>query len=119
MSDSPDPHPICYVEIPAPDLARAHDFYRDIFGWSMQPSGDYLMFESGEGALAGGLDPRKALGDGVVLYIRVTDIPATLERIEQAGGQTIRPRSEVGDDYGYFALFRDPNGNQMGLWSRQ
>ena len=31
---------ICYVEMPATDIARSADFYRRVFGWQIRQRGD-------------------------------------------------------------------------------
>jgi predicted enzyme related to lactoylglutathione lyase len=31
---------ICYIEIPASDIARSADFYRRVFGWNIRKRGD-------------------------------------------------------------------------------
>ncbi len=68
-----------------------------------------------------GLDSRrKAVDEGVLLYLKVADIPAKLKEIEAAGGHTIRGKRPVIDgteEYGFAALFLDPSGNQLGLWA--
>ena len=31
---------ICYIEMPATDIARAADFYKSVFGWNIRKRGD-------------------------------------------------------------------------------
>ena len=123
MEMNPGHGGICYVEIPAPDLAKARRFYATVFDWQVSASdlgkAAYAMFQAP--GLAGGLDPRKQATDkGVLLYIKTGDIPAKLKEIERAGGRVITGRTQViqgSDDYGFAAIFHDPNGNQLGLWA--
>lgn len=117
------PASFCYVEIPAPDVERSAAFYRTVFGWTVEPSHltdfSYWTFEAGERGLSGGLDSRLEAEDGgVLLYLRVEDIAATLEAVRRAGGSVVGEKREVGGEHGYFALFQDPCGNRLGLWSR-
>ena len=117
--NEPVANPLCYLEIPAPDLARAEAFYRQVFGWESQRSGDaYSMFHAG--ALDGGFDPTKkpVAEGGIVLYIQVADIPAALRAVSVAGGSTVKERTEIGGGWGFWGLFLDPNGNRIGLWER-
>jgi predicted enzyme related to lactoylglutathione lyase len=111
---------ICYVEIPAPDLKKATAFYGRIFKWKIDDSstGDaYAMFQ--DGGHGGGFDPKKQPSDkGVVLYISVKDISGTLKEIASAGGSVVKEKTEIGGDYGFYGLFKDPNGNQVGVWSK-
>jgi len=115
---------ICYVEIPAPNLAKAKQFFGTLFRWRISDSTlgetEYAMFQAAD--LSGGLDPRKEVSDkGVLLYLRVEDIPAKLKEIEKAGGQVVMSKTQViegSDAYGFMAVFRDPNGNRLGLISK-
>ena len=114
--------PICYVEIPAPDLEKAGSFYRSVFGWNITPSNltdlRYWMFSTGEGKLTGGFSSELPVGDGgALLYLQVADIDQTLAAIEKAGGTVVFPKEAIGADYGYSAQFKDPNGNRMGLYT--
>lgn len=116
------PSSICYVEIPAPKLKESGAFYRDVFGWeislSQLSSQEYWMFNTGKGQLMGGLDPCKPVQNGgVILYLKVVDIDSTLKRINEAGGAVLRSKFEIGKGYGFSALFKDPSGNHLGLWS--
>ena len=115
-----EPCDICYLEIPAPDLKKAVAFYSRVFNWKIDISsmgGDYGMFKTGE--IWGGFDPKKQPSDkGIVLYISVKDIPAALKEITSAGGNVVKEKTEIGDDYGFYGLFKDPNGNQVGVWSK-
>ena len=110
---------ICYVEIPAPDIERAANFYRDVFGWEIGPKHNpgYWMFTAGE--LSGGLDEDGVVADdGVKLVLAVDDIPAKLADVEQAGGKPVQGKTEIQGGYGFYAYFRDPAGNKLGLWSK-
>ena len=109
---------ICHIEFFADDLDRAQEFYGGLFGWSFAHFGDtYRLFETQggpDGAFYGDDNP----GQRVRCYIEVTDIEARLRKIEAAGGKTVVPKTQISEDYGYFAMFMDPLGNLMGLWSR-
>ncbi len=121
----PDDGHICYIEIPAPDVAQAKRFYAAVFGWRTEDSdlGDaaYTMFQAG--AMMGGLDSRKQPSDkGVLLYLKVEDILATLRAIREAGGEVVTNKSQVidgSDAYGVAATLTDPNGNLLGLWAKR
>ena len=113
---------ICYLEIPAPDVEKACAFYSKVFGWDVTPSTlsdkTYWEFSTGDGQLGGGLDPRLPVQDGGVLpYLKVSDIAEALAAINDAGGSVVRKKFDIGGGYGFSALFKDPNGNQIGLFS--
>ncbi len=118
------PSNICYIEIPTPNLKKAGEFYSETFGWKVEPGPipDYWMFSTGEGGLSGGLDPNLPVRNdgGVLFYLQVEDIPQAIERVCHAGGQEIQKKTPIADgQYGYLAIFKDPNDNRIGLWSKQ
>ena len=73
---------------------------------------------AGEGAIGGGIGPSRQPGDtGVKIYMRVDDLDAYLDRAEQARRQRlVVPPTDLPGDFGRFAIFTDPDGNQVGLW---
>jgi len=45
---------ICYIEIPATDIARSSEFYGQVFGWSIRQRGDgSVAFDDGVGEVSG------------------------------------------------------------------
>ncbi len=113
-------HGFCHIEIPTTDVNRSKDFYGNVFGWKFEDSlGDYLMFRPPEGLAGGFTTMSKPTTDGVILYIDVEDIDKTFEDIEKAGGKKVTPKTKISDEFGFYALFLDPCGNSIGLWSKQ
>ncbi len=51
---------------------------------------------------------------GVVVYIVVDHIEATLERVAELGGRVTSSKIALGAGYG--AYFEDPAGNLLGLY---
>ena len=49
--------------------------------------------------------------------MRVDDLDTYLDRAEQLGGKRLVPPTDLPGDFGRFAVFTDPDGNQVGLWS--
>lgn len=114
------PSPFCHVVIPAPDLERARAFYEGVFGWRVkarEPGETYWFFESGN--VGGALDGRARPAPGsVVLVLRVDDIDASLARVVERGGTILRAKSRIGEaSSGFDATFRDPNGNDLGVFA--
>lgn len=122
------------VEIPAADPAAAAGFYRRAFGWRSEPESGaepaYWKLRPARGP-GGGVTTAAALGGDRPLVVIHVD-PATgddddrdrgetllddcLERIVAAGGSIDLPPRRVADS-GWFARFRDPGGNLLGLWA--
>jgi predicted enzyme related to lactoylglutathione lyase len=108
---------ICHVEVPAPDPERMQAFYGAVFGWEFTPMGPgYLLFRAGD--TGGGLDPTMPVAEGgPVLVLAVDDIDQSLADIAANGGEGLTPKTQISEDHGYYAYFRDPCGNKMGVWS--
>ena len=109
-------HPIVHVEFSAQDRTAAGNFYSELFGWSVQqiPEMNYATFETG--SIGGGLNP---VGDNysagtVTVYVHSDDIDATLTKVENLGGKTLVPKSEI-PNVGWYGMFSDPTGNKIGL----
>jgi predicted enzyme related to lactoylglutathione lyase len=115
---------VCYLEIPAPDLDKAKRFYATVFEWVISDSdlgeAPYAVFQAG--GLDGGLDSRtRPAENGILLYLKVRDIPSKLHEIEKEGGRCLTAKRRVidgSDEFGFVAMFADPNGNRLGLWAK-
>jgi uncharacterized protein len=108
---------ICYIELPATDIARSADFYKKVFGWNVRtrPNGS-VAFDDTVGQVSGswvkGRAPHSTVG--LIFYIMVDDCAATLETIKANGGEMVQP---IGADAPEItARFRDPGGNVIGLY---
>ena len=108
---------LCYVEIPAIDIRQSASFYQTIFGWEIRTRGNgTTAFNDTAGEVSGSwVTGRKASTDpGLLIYIMVYDINATIEAIIAQGGKIVQP---VGADAPEItARFSDPAGNVLGLY---
>ena len=110
---------ICYIEIPAVDVARSAEFYQQAFGWTIRQRGDgATSFDDTVGAVSGtfvtGRPP--ATGPGFVIYVMVADAEATLAAVQAAGGEIVRPVDPAAGEV--FAWFSDPGGNTLGVYQQ-
>jgi uncharacterized protein len=111
---------ICYIEIPALVVQRSADFYSAVFGWKTRRRGDgALAFDDGVGEVSGtwvlGRPPMTT--PGLMIYIMVDDVAATIEKIKAQKGDIVQA---VGADAPEItARFRDPGGNILGLYQEQ
>jgi uncharacterized protein len=110
---------IVHIEIPANDRDTAAKFYKGLFGWEYQhlgPPMNYTTFQAGN---AGGgfpdVSPNSPAGH-VLVFISSDDIDADLKNVDSLGGKIIAPKSEV-PGFGWYAVFSDPTGNQVALWT--
>ena len=53
---------------------------------------------------------------GVLTYVMVDSIDATLKKVTAAGGEVATPAKRIGGGSDAFAMFRDPAGNLFGLY---
>jgi predicted enzyme related to lactoylglutathione lyase len=53
------------------------------------------------------------------ITIDVENMDKTLRKIAESGGTVILPRTALEDDHGFYACFRDPNGNYLQVHSRR
>jgi predicted enzyme related to lactoylglutathione lyase len=108
---------ICYIEIPARDIARSSEFYRQVFGWRIRTRGDgHTAFDDTTGQVSGTwtLGRTPASEPGLLMYIMVDSVAATLEAIVAGGGRIVQP---IGADAPEItARFSDPAGNVIGLY---
>jgi uncharacterized protein len=108
---------VCYIELPAVEVARSADFYSRVFGWGMRKRGDgAIAFDDTVGELSGAfvLGRPPASAPGLLVYIMVDSVAATLDAIVENGGVVVQP---IGIDAPEItARFGDPAGNVMGLY---
>jgi predicted enzyme related to lactoylglutathione lyase len=110
---------ICYLEIPATDIARSVAFYQAIFGWEVRTRGDgSVAFDDGVGQVSGtwvtGRPPSSQAG--VLIYVMVDSVEKTIDAITANGGEIAQP---IGMDAPEItARFRDPAGNIFGLYQQ-
>ncbi len=110
---------ICYVEIPAADVARSAEFYQQAFGWKIRQRGDgSTSFDDTVGEVSGTFVVGRpaALEPGFAIYIMVADAEATLASVRAAGGEIVRPVDPAAGEV--FAWFKDPGGNTLGVYQQ-
>ena len=108
---------ICYIQIPATDVARSAEFYKKVFGWNIRQRGDgTTAFDDGVGEVSGEWVLRRppATQPGLLVYIMVESVPATVDSILANGGEIVQPIG--GDAPEITARFRDPAGNVLGVY---
>jgi uncharacterized protein len=110
---------LCYIEIPATDIARSAGFYRQAFGWNLRTRGDgATAFDDTVNEVSGtfvlGRPPAKE--PGFLIYIMVADAEAAMEAVVGAGGEIVTTPDPAAPEI--FAWFRDPGGNTLGIYQQ-
>ena len=52
--------------------------------------------------------------DNIFNYIGVESVDQTIKKIEQSGGEILKPKSPI-PSVGYYAFFKDTQGNRLGI----
>jgi predicted enzyme related to lactoylglutathione lyase len=111
---------ICYLEIPAVDIARSSDFYNKVFGWQIRKRGDgRLAFDDTTGQVSGTwvTGRRPSSEAGLLIYVMADDVATTLETVIANGGKIVQP---IGVDAPEItARIHDPAGNLIGLYQQR
>lgn len=119
---------VVHFEIPAEDSERANNFYQGAFGWTLNPmpemdytiamttpSDEQTGMPKEPGAINGALFTRSPELQTPVLTVDVEDIDAALSQIESVGGSVHKGKDAV-PGMGWYAYFKDTEGNILGLW---
>lgn len=116
---------VSWFEIPATDFQQAVDFYNHIYGIEMiqnitdlnamaffpVTSGIGGAVISGPGSIPSDTGPLIYLNGGY-------DLNNVLNKVEEAGGRIVMPKTLIDEDAGYFAIFIDSQGNKLALHSK-
>jgi len=108
---------ICYIQIPATEIARSAQFYQNVFGWGIRRRDNgSTAFDDGVGEVSGewvtGRSP--STEPGLLFYIMVDSVSETIDAIIAHGGEIVQPVG--GDAPEITARFRDPGGNIIGIY---
>ncbi len=116
-------HKFCHIEIPCKELKMAKEFYESVFKWNIVLDtgiADYAFFDVGDESVGGAFYKTDKISKGEInLNIQVEDIPKMLDKITKTGGKVIQEKTDIGNDYGFYAVFEDNSGNTMGVWSQK
>jgi hypothetical protein len=125
----PNANALNWFEIPAHDIERAQHFYEGIFDMKMErmDMGGQIMagFPTNQGSgKVGGAVVKSPFHvpsmDGGVIYLNGNpDLAAVLDRVHAHGGNIVMPKTEIGGDVGFMAMFSDTEGNRVALHSNK
>ena len=104
--------PIVHFEIAGSDESKLKDFYRDLFGWVLQPMGPgYTLIETPDVSPNGAI--REAEQAELTVGVGVVDLDASLAAAAKAGGTVVMPATDNG--YVNKGQIADPAGNVITL----
>ena len=115
---------INWFEIPVADFPRARRFYETTMAVELKldesfPGMQMAIFPGvgASGCLIKFAEARPHT-DGIRIYLNGGDnLGPILERVASAGGTVIMPKTFLREDIGYIGMFRDTEGNVIGLHS--
>lgn len=114
-------NPVVHFELHGKDGASLAHFYGDLFGWKTtlhEPIAYRIVDTDSDGTgIAGGIMEMSEGEPFVTFYVAVPDVDAALEQVATLGGATVMPKDAVPGGP-TIALFRDPEGNTVGLVER-
>ena len=111
---------ICYIEIPSTDITESSTFYTKAFGWQVKPRGDgTLAFNDTVGQVSGTwrTDRTPQTDLGMLFYIMVLDIDASLKAVVENGGKILQHANRHAPEI--IARITDPSGNMLGLYQQK
>jgi uncharacterized protein len=110
--------PVVHFEIRGKDPQRLADFYRALFGWSIDDANPIgiMGVQHGIGGPEEGVGGHIRAGDaaGVSIFVQVLDLDETLRKAEEMGGRAVMQPFDVPGGP-TVAQMADPEGNLVGL----
>ena len=119
---------ISWFEIPTTNLDRAQKFYETILGIRFTkldlPNIKMRMFPTDDpmdvgGSLcdSGGFH-KPSSTDGPLIYLNGNpDVQLILDKVENAGGKILVPKTQISPTFGYMAVIIDSEGNRIAFHS--
>lgn len=117
-----------WFEIPVSDMERARKFYESVLEISITVHDlgglimGWLPSNHGKSGASGSLVKHEmykpSTTDGVLIYFSCNDVDNELGRVEEAGGEIMKSKTEIGGGHGFMALINDTEGNRIALHSQ-
>jgi hypothetical protein len=106
---------LCWADLMTTDVARARQFYADLFGWEIAPgehdSSGYLHIKNGETFMAGipPVGPQPGVPSHWLLYFLASDCDGAAEKAKAAGASIYYGPTTM-EGVGRWAVVADPQG---------
>jgi predicted enzyme related to lactoylglutathione lyase len=116
---------INWFEIPVSDFDRAKLFYSMIYNYEMPEQmmgpirmGFFLVEKGGIGGAIVNGEGYLPSQEGSLVYLNGGEnLSIVLDRVENAGGKIVMPKTKINDELGHYAIFLDCEGNKVALHS--
>ena len=111
-------HALDYIEFSVTDMAEAQRFYNASFGWEFTDYGpEYagIRKQQGDGEVGGLRLVEQVTPGGPLAVLYSEDLEVSLQAVRDAGGTVVVEIFAFPG--GRRFQFRDPGGNELGVWS--
>ncbi|NUO19664.1 VOC family protein [bacterium] len=116
-------HTFCHIELTTTDLEKAANFYREMFGWKVDPMMDnYWMITTNDdpqGVSGGLIKVDNVLDSGAQNYVFVDDVADALKKAVSLGAKVIDEKRPLPHEMGFIGMFELSDGFKLGLFSRK
>jgi uncharacterized protein len=113
---------VSWVDMQAPDLEKARQFYGELLGWSFvggnDPNTQFYTTAQVRGRNVAGIAKISTEAPSPAawtVYLATEDADDTARKIEAAGGRVLMPPMDV-MEHGRMAVFTDPTSAVFGIW---
>lgn len=104
-----------YIELPGPDIPATKRFYGSVFGWTFTDYGpDYVAFECNGRTGGFNAERRVVASGGALVVLFAADLDTMEAKVRAAGVEILSHESFEG---GRRFHLRDPNGNEIAVWT--
>ncbi|KAF8849973.1 hypothetical protein BDZ45DRAFT_731892 [Acephala macrosclerotiorum] len=118
-----------WLNIPCSSVPRAREFYTSVFGWSFfSPPGtspeSFNPFKISDSTIMGALmksdeaegvdSTAKGKEGGIVIFLMVEDVDATLKKVVESGGK-VKQDKRIEGGHTELGSFWDTEGNVVGV----
>jgi hypothetical protein len=117
---------ITWFEIPAVNFQQAVYFYNTIYDIKMEQQINqvnaiaFFPASSGVGGAIISGPGSTPSNKGPLIYLNGgKDLNNVLNKVEASGGRIVMPKTPIGADNGFFAIFIDNQGNKLALHSKK
>lgn len=116
-------HTFCHIELTTTDLEKAASFYRNLFGWKIDPmsEGYWMITLNGDSDGVSGalIQVNSVLDSGAQNYVHVEDVADALNKAKSLGAKIIDEKRALPHEMGFIGMFELPDGYKLGLFSRK
>lgn len=117
---------VTWFELPADDVKRASEFYKEVFGWDASDMGGgslaMVSAESDErlsplkpGSINGDISPRSESFNNPLIVITVENMDAKIKIVTEQGGSVVLAPVNIEEMGMIWAIVKDTENNNVGI----